>query len=58
MSGLLNQFIKNGPKVERFITAMHKGYPKYKCVVNREKSLTNFVIIIDEKPIDKLRNTL
>ncbi|CAG8829098.1 14451_t:CDS:10, partial [Gigaspora margarita] len=48
----------NKEKVERFITAMHKGHPKYKCVVNREKSLTNLNIIINEEPIDILRNTL
>ncbi|CAG8667811.1 2360_t:CDS:10, partial [Racocetra persica] len=44
-------------KVERFITAMHKGHPKYSCVVNKEKSLTNFDIIIDGEPIEKLSNT-
>ncbi|CAG8633739.1 3284_t:CDS:10, partial [Scutellospora calospora] len=45
-------------KVERFITAMHKGHPKVKCVINREKSLTNLDIIIDGESIEKLSNTL
>ncbi|CAG8829847.1 32774_t:CDS:2, partial [Racocetra persica] len=32
-------------------------HPKYKCVVNREKSLTNFDVIVDGEPIEKLNNT-
>ncbi|CAG8489425.1 10428_t:CDS:2 [Gigaspora margarita] len=32
-------------KVERFITAMLKGHPKYKYTVNKEKNLTNVDII-------------
>ncbi|CAG8605819.1 1264_t:CDS:10, partial [Dentiscutata erythropus] len=47
----------NKEKVERFITAMHNGHPKYKCIVNREKSLTNFDVIVNGEPIEKLSNT-
>ncbi|CAG8529671.1 2678_t:CDS:10, partial [Dentiscutata heterogama] len=40
--------------VERFITTMYKDHP---CAVNKEKSLTNFDIIVNRKPIKKLSNT-
>ncbi|RHZ61724.1 hypothetical protein Glove_346g37 [Diversispora epigaea] len=48
----------NKEKVVKFITAMHKGHPKYGCFINDKKSLVNFDVKIDDTFVTKLEGGL
>ncbi|CAI2170991.1 20378_t:CDS:10 [Funneliformis geosporum] len=46
----------NKEDVIKFITAMYKGLPEYRCIVNKNKSMVNFDLEIFNEKIKKVDN--
>ncbi len=60
MLHLLDDFLyisTNKENVIKFITAMHQGYPEYRCIVNNKKSMVNFDLEISGEKINKVDNS-
>ena len=60
MLHLLDDFLYlsiNKENVIKFITAMHQGHPRYRCIVNNKKSMVNFDLEISGEKINKVDNS-